>query len=562
MTTKPETDQSAVASPVDTAENASTDALLRCWVRENALPVGDDLLELDLAASGVQVRVPVLYHSPTGQHRFGPAQLHTGTPVGAVGMAALLALEIGGMDQAAVADLVGRVADSQQRIAEHVRLRTEHAADPPGTTPFLAAEQALLLGHPLHPAPKSRTGLGPEEARRYSPELRGSFALHWFAVDTSVLSGEGGAAERLAPHAPPVPAGTVPIPAHPWQAREVRSRPGIRRLLDAGLLHDLGASGEPWSPTASIRTVYRADADIMLKFSLGLPITNSVRENQRKELRRGAEIDRLLDAGLADEIARQHPGFGIVRDPAWLAVDVDDAEDGGLELVVRDNPISAADRAVCVAGLLAERPDRENSPLATALTSLAADSGAGLGEITEQWCDRYFDAVIAPVLWLYREYGLGLEAHQQNTLVVLDDQGWPSGGWYRDNQGYYLSAQRTSALHRFLPGVGTEGDNVVDEAVIDERLGYYIGINNLLGLIGALGAQGFADERRLLARVAGRLREFADLPLARTLAGAVTLRCKANLLTRADGRDELVGPLETQSVYCDIPNPFAEAVQP
>lgn len=562
MTIKPETVQPAVISPAGTAESASTDALLRCWVRENALPVGTDLLELDLAASGVRVRVPVLYRSPAGQHRFGPAQLHTGTPVGPVALSALLALETGRTDDTAVADLVARVADSQQRIAEHVRFRTEHTDDPPGTTPFLAAEQALLLGHPLHPAPKSRTGLGPEEAQRYSPELRGSFALHWFAVDISAASGEGGAAERLAPYAPPVPAGTIPIPAHPWQAREIRSRPGIRQLLDAGLLHDLGAAGEPWSPTASIRTVYRADADIMLKFSLGLPITNSVRENQRTELRRGAEIDRLLDAGLADEIACHHPGFGIVRDPAWLAVDVDDVEDGGLELVVRDNPVEMGERALCVAGLLAERPERENSPLATALTSLAAVSGAGIGEIAEQWCDRYFDAVIAPVLWLYREYGLGLEAHQQNTLVVLDEQGWPRGGWYRDNQGYYLSQQRKSVLDRFLPGVGAEGDNVVDEAVIDERLGYYIGINNLLGLVGAMGSQGFADEWRLLARIAGRLREFADLPLARALAGAVMLRCKANLLTRADGRDELVGPLETQSVYCDIPNPFAEAVQP
>jgi siderophore synthetase component len=38
---------------------------------------------------------------------------------------------------------------------------------------------------------------------------------------------------------------------------------------------------------------------------------------------------------------------------------------------------------------------------------------------------------------------------------------------------------------------------------------------------------------------------------------APTLRCKANLLTRVAGLDELVGPLETQSVYVPIPNPLA-----
>jgi siderophore synthetase component len=41
------------------------------------------------------------------------------------------------------------------------------------------------------------------------------------------------------------------------------------------------------------------------------------------------------------------------------------------------------------------------------------------------------------------------------------------------------------------------------------------------------------------------------------LLNAQTLRCKANLRTRAQGLDELVGDLATQSVYVDIRNPFA-----
>lgn len=48
-------------------------------------------------------------------------------------------------------------------------------------------------------------------------------------------------------------------------------------------------------------------------------------------------------------------------------------------------------------------------------------------------------------------------------------------------------------------------------------------------------------------------------PVAASLADSPTLRCKANLLTRVHGLDELVGPVETQSVYVDIPNPLADA---
>ncbi|MBA8826805.1 siderophore synthetase component [Saccharopolyspora lacisalsi] len=562
--------ETAERTPVDVtnadrvADIAAVDGLLRCWMRENDLsPPDDGVLELELPAAGVRLRAVVIHHSAVGQHRFGTVSLDTGVAISAVTVAALLAVEAAagrGTDPGAVTDLVGRVADSTTRIAHYVRSRSETPEDPVGATPFLTAEQGLILGHPTHPAPKSRLGLSEADSERFSPELRGSFPLHWFAADRSVVSGDG--PDLVADFAPDVPEGMVPVPAHPWQAREVRSRPGVRGLLESGLLRDLGESGAHWYPTASIRTVYHPDAPVMLKFSLGLPITNSKRENLRAELRRGLEIDRILEAGLAAALAEAHPGFGIVRDPAWLAVDVEDATESGLELVVRDNPFGPHDRAACVAGLLAERPDRDSSEIAAIVTNLAAATGEDSGAVAERWCARYFDSVIAPVLWLYRTYGLGLEAHQQNTVVLLDEQGWPRGGWYRDNQGYYISQRRVGELERFLPDIGVAGVNRWDDAIIDERLGYYIGINNLLGLVGALGSHGLADERRLLAVLHRRLRDFPDLSLARTLAHAPTLRCKANLLTRMDGLDELVGPLESQSVYCDITNPIAEVGTP
>ncbi|RRO18638.1 siderophore biosynthesis protein [Saccharopolyspora rhizosphaerae] len=549
--------------PERIAESATVNALLRCWVRETGAHVPEPgQLQLPLKTADTTICAEVQHRSATGHHRFGEVSFPSGAAVNAVTLASLIASEAAGggaPDPAGVVDLVGRVADSQHRTATHLRERRA-SPEADGAVSFLAAEQALVLGHPLHPTPKSRIGWTDREAAAYSPELRGSFQLHWFAADRSVISGEGGAEALLAEFAPAVPDGMVAVPAHPWQAREVRERPGVRQLVDAGLVQDLGTSGAHWYPTASIRTLYRPDAPVMLKFSLGLPITNSKRENLRKELLRGAEIDRLLEAGLGGEIAAAHPNFSVVRDPAWLTVDLPDAPgaESGLEVVLRDNPFDPDQRVACVAGLVAERPDAGRSTLEAVITDLAEHSGEPVAQVAEQWCARYFDELIAPVLWLYREHGLGLEAHQQNTLISLDAEGWPCGGWYRDNQGYYISEARVAALEEFLPGVGVAGDNRVADAVIDERLGYYIGINNLLGLVGAFGSQGLADERRLLALLAERLRPFSDLALVRTLVEEKTLRCKANLLTRLDGLDELVGPLETQSVYVDLTNPFAE----
>ena len=185
-------------------------------------------------------------------------------------------------------------------------------------------------------------------------------------------------------------------------------------------------------------------------------------------------------------------------------------------------------------------------------------------DVGREWFARYAREVVTPVLWLYATYGLGLEAHQQNTLVVLDEDGWPVGGRYRDNQGYYFSPSRSGALYGWRPGVGKDLGTYVDDEVIDERLAYYVGINNLMGMVGALGSQGLADERTLLRHAGQLLAEQAEqhgdrLRLARLLREEPVLRCKANLLTRVRQMDELTGPLEAQSVYVDIANPVAEA---
>ncbi|MFE6104317.1 IucA/IucC family protein [Streptomyces laurentii] len=562
--------------PVRAADAAAAENLLRCWVRENDLPAPDGgTLRVPLAASGATLRVPVRHWSPTGWHRFGTPALD-GLPAGApaldaVTLAALLSRETGRPEGT---ELVGRVADSARRTAEFLTVRRRDPGPRPEADLFLTAEQSLLLGHPLHPTPKSREGLSESEARSYSPETHGSFPLHWMAVDPRVLATDSAWTEhgRAVPAARltaglaeglDLPAGTAALPLHPWQARELRERPAVAALLAAGLLHDLGPYGEHWHPTSSVRTVHRPGAPAMLKLSLGVRITNSRRENLRKELHRGVEVHRLLRTGLADQWQAAHPRFDIVRDPAWLAVDTPDGEPvPGLDVMIRHNPFALGDDAVCVAALTAPRPwpgdPRMRSRLEVLVHGLAARTGRGVPAVAAEWFLRYLDLVIRPLLWLDGQAGIALEAHQQNTLVLLDPEGWPTGGRYRDNQGYYFRESRREELSRRLPGIGGVSDTFVSDEVTDERFAYYVGINNVLGLIGAFGSQRLADERVLLAALRRFLAGATGLgsPLPRRLLEARTLRCKANLLTRLHGLDELVGPVDTQSVYVGIANPL------
>ena len=312
-----------------------------------------------------------------------------------------------------------------------------------------------------------------------------------------------------------------------------------------------------------MRTVYRPNLPWMLKLSLGMRITNSRRNNLRSELRLGVQAARLLDAGVGAALHRAYPAFRLVTDPAWVAVETSDAAESGLETAIRVNPFGPDSRVACVAGLVAGRPGTGPSRLAQLVSGLAGRFDRRPTDIAEEWFVRYLEVVAVPLLWLYASHGIGLEAHHQNTLVTLDDDGWPAGGWYRDSQGYYLADSHADGARRLLPGFGEGVAAIFTAAFVDERIAYYLGINNLLGLIGAFGSQGLADERRLLARLRQVLGRLADelrpvpgvIPL---LLDAPTLRCKANYLTSVDGRDELVGSVEEQSIYVDIPNPIAE----
>ncbi|MER6342160.1 IucA/IucC family protein [Streptomyces tendae] len=585
------------------AQAAGTENLIRCWVREtDASAPEDGVLHVPLPASGTALAVPVHYWSPTGRHRFGPPWLSgapaSAPPVDAVTLAALLVRETAGDRGPDGPELVARVADSVRRTAVFLRDRAEPLADDPGGRPagpgdrgdpdlFLAAEQALLLGHPLHPTPKSREGLTEAEACRYSPELRGSFPLHWLAVAPRVLATDSAWTERGRPVTAPAltarlaaegpapadgpqpPDGFALLPLHPWQFRAVLHQPDVAALLDTGLVRDLGTRGPAWHPTSSVRTVHRSGAPAMLKLSLALHITNSRRENLRKELHRGVEVHRLLRRGLSRRWRAAHPYFDIVRDPAWLAVDGPDGTPvRGLDAVLRHNPFRPSDDVCCVAALVAGRPgDGESGTpgrtrLAEVVSRLAGRTGRPRAAVATEWFLRYLHHVVHPVLWLDAHAGIALEAHQQNTLVLLDADGWPAGGRYRDNQGYYFRESRRTELDALLPGIGAHSDTFVCDEVTDERFAYYLAVNNVFGLVGAFGSQGLADERLLLAAFRRFLRELVSGPapmggpLPAHLLDSPVLRCKANLLTRLHGLDELVGPVDTQSVYVTIANPL------
>ncbi|GAA0245370.1 IucA/IucC family protein [Haladaptatus pallidirubidus] len=591
--TAPETKAQSDAA----AESATIHAFLNCYLRETgaydvvsdeAAEAGEAIL-FELPILGIAIRAPLSYRSPTGRHLFDlPVRFQASEGWLDLDYATLAGLVIKELFLARGGDHVGdellsRVLSSKNRIERFVSARENDRDRLYGTDfEFLHAEQSLIFGHLLHPTPKSREGIAERNAETYAPELRGSFSLHYFRGDPDIVAQDSASDERADEWVKAelrndsaiaesfrekhVESDDVLIPVHPWQAKHLLDQPHVESLLADGRLQHLGSRGKPYFPTSSVRTLYSPESSFMVKGSLAVNITNSERTNKRPELERGVAITELLNTELGSELRSRFPDFGVVRDPAYLTVDAGPGSESGFEVVLRENPFRGEDAkgATPVVGLCQDHMFGGDSRLANVVSKIAEREGRPTGEVSEDWFRQYLAISLRPVLWLYLNYGVGLEAHQQNSVLTLRD-GYPGRFHYRDNQGYYFTESGHDEVDSLLPGVAERADTLVSDALADERIRYYVVLNNVLGVVNAFGAAGLVDESRLLSVLRTELESLTehDHEASSLLTSLLTQRqlaCKANLLTRFRGMDELTGTLENQSVYTEVPNPITTEV--
>ncbi|QLK24672.1 IucA/IucC family siderophore biosynthesis protein [Natrinema zhouii] len=595
--------------PTRVARDATVHSFLNCYCHETGAgefvtaadapidrrPESGLVLQCPLPNQGIDLFVPVAYRSPTGRHLFDlPAYYRAGSDGEPVDLdyTTLATLVTKELELARGADpnrddLVERVIRSCRNIEQYVDARLGDEDTLYGTDfTFREAEQSLVFGHLQHPTPKSRRGME-RNAERFAPELEGSFQLHYVRADPDIVESECGRTESAATWVrdalrddPAVSESLleenlndddVLLPVHPWQADRLFERPEVRDLVSAGKLESLGPLGREFHPTTSVRTLYAPESPFMVKGSLAVEITNSLRTNKRPELERGVAISDLLATELGDDLRERFPGFDVIRDPAYLTIDPDalgvEGDESGFEVVLRENPFRGEDarRTTPVVALCQDAIGDGTSRLGRIVASIAEREGRDSAAVSEEWFRRYLAISIRPLLWLYLERGIGLEAHQQNSVLALDEAGYPDEFRYRDNQGYYFPENAYDRIEAVLPGVGERAGSVCPDAVADERVRYYVVLNNAFGVINAFGTAGLVDENRLLAVLREELeslREF-DRPgtsILDPLLESATVPCKANLLTRFRGLDELEAPsLDEQSVYADVRNPLVDA---
>lgn len=549
---------------------------------QQAFSSGLTLLTLPLPSIQAECSVPLSYVSRVGRRRLAalPKMCIDGQwqkiSAGTIVSLLLEELVIESQFKLDAASLLEKWIQSRDALLQFLKQRHNDFDDlVKAGQNFIESEQALILGHSMHPAPKSRNGFVHEDWLKFSPEHAGKTQLHYWLVHQNYIA-EGCATEQpisdqvkdairwylsesdlnlLKTHVE-----FKLLPLHPWQARYLQGKPWFEQLKQTGQLIDIGLRGWQFSPTTSIRTLASFNAPWMVKTSLSVMITNSIRVNLAKECHRGEISYRLWHSDLGKKILKQCPTLKAVNDPAWIALQIDGEIINETICIFRDQPFAVQQQVTCIASLCQDHPNKELNRFNALFDQIAQkNQQTNFKEIALDWFDHFLKIGLAPLMYVYHKYGMAFESHQQNVLLELED-GLPKNLWLRDNQGFYYIEEFATEIVEALPDLLEKAHAVGPKDFVDERFSYYFFGNTLFGLINAIGATGYISEDELLIHLQQNLlqllEQYPDSTLLQGLLFNDSLPYKGNLLTRLHELDELIAPLEHQSVYVQLPNPL------
>ena len=542
---------------------------------------GLTLLSIPLDCIQSQLFVPLSYVSVVGRHRLAdlPKIFHKGQTesFSCTAIASLLleqlVQESGHTLEAS--SLLERWIESREALAQFLNVRkfdfdTLVQAD----QNFIESEQALLLGHSMHPAPKSRVGFVHEDWESFSPEAKAKTQLHYWLVAPEYIH-EGSALDQdistqlkteMQWHLSESDLALLNayshyklLPLHPWQARYLHSKKWFKNLKTKQKIIDFGDKAWSFSPTTSVRTLTSFTAPWMLKPSLSVMITNSIRVNLAKECHRGEMTHRLWHSNLGQQILSQCPSLKAVNDPAWMAMHIDGEIVDETICIFRDQPFTEQQQVTCIASLCQDHPAEPKNRFDALFTQIAQNTQQDLHAIALDWFQQFLKVSLEPLMYVYHHYGMAFESHQQNVLLELEGA-MPKHVWLRDNQGFYYIQELADEVLKAFPELEEKAHAVGSKAFVDERFSYYFFGNTLFGIINAIGTTGHVSEQALLSVLQAKLLQlhqtYPQSTLIHSLLYQPTLPYKGNLLTRLHELDELIAPVEQQSVYVQLPNPL------
>lgn len=558
--------------------DASLNSFFNALVKENSLARYRDDGETPcfvIEVADGELLVPCSHRSTSGRHRLQAPCLLEGTEQRTLSVPEAVDMALATLD--ASREDRGRVLKRLLRSRRNIEQAIEERSDEldhlfTSSLSFGEAEQALLLGHSLHPCPKDRGSIGPKDARAWTPDHAACFPLVWVAIDAQRLetfTAGGDAIALLASFFEDdveqregnscLTGDEVAVPSHPYQVHAWRAHPRLASAFEAGDLRTLTTGDRAWRPTTSVRTLYQPEAEWMAKVSLSITLTNSLRHLTVEELARGPLFAQLLRAPQTRDFCSRFSQLHILEEPLSLVL----CDGGGRPveasgLALRANPFRAsrAEDTEVLATLLQEDP-RDGEPR---LVKRLRAAGCNDEPSTKRWFEEFLSVAVRPFLVAHGDHGLIFSAHQQNVVLGLDGI-WPRKVYFRDCQGVGFSPLGQRHFGETLSSWPQDVALRFDQETSAILLGYYLIVNSVFNVISTLAMAGWVDEQALLEQLASMLQGLrgegiVDDELVRRLLEEPQLHLKANLGYALGGINETTQSCDILDMYRTIPNPI------
>ncbi len=326
--------------------------------------------------------------------------------------------------------------------------------------PHAWQEAQLGDGHLYHPCYRSRIGFNLADHQRYGPEFAQAFGLAWLALDrqladihslpgldyTQFLQTEIGAAEVLRLQQAITLSGKEAdnyylLPAHPWHWHQSLQIQYADWLADGRLLY-LGRGETVWLAQQSIRSLTSLASHDNHNLKLPLAIANSSADRILSDhhVHNAPLISQWLDELCSkDTFLQQHCRLVVLAEPMGITLTPAASRQdryGLLGAIWRQSPTSIL------------RQGEQIIPC-TALTTFDDAQQLNIAPWlqqhgTEAWVKALLQAMLPPFIHLMLAHGVLLEAHAQNTLLIVRD-GLPAGVAIRDLPGglHFIAGQTT-----------------------------------------------------------------------------------------------------------------------
>jgi siderophore synthetase component len=411
--------------------------LMNCFIREYgedvAMTYGGDSVALGNPPS---LRVPILRTLPLRTHIFAdyPCSCERGERLTAPRniVRALAVLDTDAKSNWTQLEEEYVLSCSQLFLAYVLRFKQTKIAGPRylSSTSYQDADRALVFfeqwcaeGHLLHPTPKAKVGITPENLIRYMPEVGGPVLLTWIALrKTDAVCSSLDAYDTLMSHSPLYPKlreilnqkveggadDYYLMPVHPWQLENVILPSGVQ---DSCVELGVGTNADA---LIAFRTLYCEDLLAYVKLPVTVKITSGVRALSPRACRTGPQLSQVLSRyGLESTLA---PHFRFQREVLSLYLD-SETNGGNVSVVYRERLKGLIPERYLPLPLAALFEPSPNIPGRRVLDDIAElNPGGYLGLYAE-----YLEATMLPYIELLVRYGIGIEGHLQNTIVCLKD---------------------------------------------------------------------------------------------------------------------------------------------